>query len=76
MKLSAKTAIHSHTDETATSPPSSSEHSAMSEEVDLEAGNMHGKEESIGIIRYDVPRTFAEIEVCLIGLFVEVERAS
>ena len=29
--------------------------------VDLEAGNMQGKEDSIGIIRYDVPRTFVEI---------------
>ena len=36
----------------------------MNEEIDLEAGvNMHGKEESIAIICYDVPRTFAEIEV-------------
>ena len=30
---------------------------------DLEAGPMQGKEESMTIIRYDIPRTFAEIHV-------------
>jgi hypothetical protein len=38
--------------------------SMVGAEVDLEAGGyMHGKEESMAIIRHDVPRTFAEIEV-------------
>lgn len=31
--------------------------------IDLEAGKMQGKEDSMNIICYDVPRTFAEIEV-------------
>lgn len=40
------------------------------EEVDLEAGNMHGKEDSMSIIRYDVPRTFADMEVTWISLIL------
>eukprot|EP00603_Paraphysomonas_imperforata_P005947 CAMPEP_0114412704 /NCGR_PEP_ID=MMETSP0103-20121206/468_1 /TAXON_ID=37642 ORGANISM="Paraphysomonas imperforata, Strain PA2" /NCGR_SAMPLE_ID=MMETSP0103 /ASSEMBLY_ACC=CAM_ASM_000201 /LENGTH=381 /DNA_ID=CAMNT_0001580739 /DNA_START=24 /DNA_END=1169 /DNA_ORIENTATION=- len=36
--------------------------SATGSEVDLETGNTHGKEESMNIICYDVPRTFTDIE--------------